>query len=91
MCPNSNGYVLHHGQWGHEPQEILLWKFWLENQLGKLIEGIAIVLKNMFKHHINFNYQMWKLGNDKTPTTYALHSQSSTYPIGKTYWKVKYP
>ena len=37
----------------------------------------------------NFDLKMWKLGSVKTPNTYALHSQSPKYPLGKTYWKVK--
>ena len=32
---------------------------------------------------------MWKLSNVKSPNVFALHSQGSTYPVGKAYWKVK--
>ena len=41
-----------------------------------------------WKIHWESSLKMWKLGNVKTPDTYALHSQSSTYPLGKAYWKV---
>ena len=32
---------------------------------------------------------MWKLGKENTPAMFALQSLSSTYPLGKTLWKVK--
>ena len=31
---------------------------------------------------------MWKLGNEKIPGTFAIHSQGTTYPLGKNYWQV---